>query len=207
MFFHSLTLAVMLEEIVNTKRMKKYLFLFLIISACNKAKPKAENTLKEKQSSIAKKELKKFYDSDRIEHYYLDISEEKVDKMLDVKNRSIDQNNLIGLLISHYPDSISEPKFEENLLKYKFVKTELNGKKKSEVENIFTQKDSAQTEFSSCIPYYRDIFIFKKNDSIVGIAKVCFGCGVSRFLGSKVDTEGFGLYSELNKLEKILRKK
>jgi hypothetical protein len=187
--------------------MKKYLFLFLIVTSCNKTTPKKENLAVIKESSTAKRELKKFYDCDKIEHFYLDISEEKVMKLAKIKNRNKDQNNLIGLLVSHYPDSISEPNFEANLLKYKFIKTELSEIKKTEVENIFSEKDSVQTEFSSCLPYYRDIFIFKKKDSIVGIAKVCFGCGVSKFRGSKVNTDGFGLYSELNKLKKIIRKK
>ena len=185
--------------------MKKYLFLFLIVASCNKTNPKKENFATIKESSTAKMELKKFYDCDKIEHFYLDISEEKVMKLAEIKNRNKGQNNLIDLLVSHYPDSISEPNFEANLLKYKFIKTELSEIKKMEVENIFSKKDSVQTEFSSCLPYYRDIFIFKNKDSIVGIAKVCFGCGVSKFRGSKVNTDGFGLYSELNKLKKIIR--
>jgi hypothetical protein len=187
--------------------MKKVIFLVLIVVSCNKINSEKENLQTRKENLTAKRELKKFYDSNKIEHYYLDISEEKVMKIAKIKNRNRDQNNLIGLLVSHYPDSISEPNFESNLIKYKFTKTELKGAKKKEVENIFSEKDSAQTEFSSCLPYYRDIFIFKKNDSIVGIAKVCFGCGVSRFLGSKLDTDGFGLPTELEKLEKILRGK
>ena len=201
------TLAVMPEEIVKTKHMKKFLFLLLLVISCNNTNVKKEHIAIVKEKITTKKELKKFYDSDKIEHFYLDISEENVDKMLRKRNRNEDQNNLIGLLCSFYPKTISEPNFEANLVKYKFVKTELKEKKRKEVEDIFTQKDSAQTEFSSCVPYYRDVFIFKKNDSIVGIAKVCFGCGVSRFLGSKVDTEGFGLPSELEKLKKVIRGK
>ncbi|NNT73140.1 hypothetical protein HKT18_13020 [Flavobacterium sp. IMCC34852] len=185
--------------------MKKFIFLLLIIAGCNK--PKEENMVALKESLSVKKDSKKFYDSDEIDHYYLDISEEKVMKLARVKNKNEEQEDFISLLVSHYPDSITEPNFEIKLHKYKFKKTELNETKKKEVENIFSKKDSIQTEFSSCLPYYRDIFIFKKNDSIIGIAKVCFGCGVSRFLGSEVDTDGFGLYSELNKLKKIIREK
>jgi hypothetical protein len=187
--------------------MKNYFFLFLIIASCNKINPKKENLAIRAEKSTAKKELKKFYDSDKIEHFYLNISEEKVIELLRNKNKNSDQNNLTDLLVGHYPKTISEPNFEAKLAKNKFIKTELSEIKKKEVENIFSQKDSAQTEFSSCLPYYRDIFIFKKNDSIVGIAKVCFGCGVSQFKGTKINTDGFGLSSELEKLEKIIRNK
>lgn len=193
-------------EIVKTKLMKKYLFLFLIISACNK--PKAENTLNEKHSSIAKKELKKFYNCDKIDHYYLNISDNKAVEILRKDNKTKDELALAMLLnTTSYPKSLSEPNFESTLKKFKFVKTELNKKKKQEVENIFSEKDSIQTVFSGCIPHYRDIFIFKNNDSIVGISKVCFGCGAAQFFGANVDTDGFGLRTELVKLEKVLRNK
>lgn len=187
--------------------MKKYLFLFLIIISCNKTSPKKENLEFRKENLTPKKELKKFYDADEIEHFYLNISEEKIMELFEKRKRNPERDKLKSLLVSHYPNSISEPNFEADLTKFKFVKTQLSEIKKKEVENIFSQKDSVQTEFSSCLPYYRDIFIFKKNDSIVGIAKVCFGCGVSQFNGTKINTEGFGLRSQLEELEKIIRNK
>lgn len=109
------------------------------------------------------------------------------------------------ILSGYYPDSVSRPNFESDLLSYSFIKTELSKEKKKEVEKIFTQKDSIQTTFSGCIPMYRDVFVFTRNDSITGIAKVCFGCGVAHFYGTKVDTKGFGMRSELKNLEKIIR--
>ncbi len=179
---------------------KYYLLLILTIISCNNS-----TKVIPKEDIASKKELKKFYDSDKIDHYYLDISEDKIIDILCIKNGTKDEKNLGQLLAGHYPDSISEPNFESDLKKFHFVKQELNGEKKKEVENIFSQKDSLQNEYSSCIPEYRDIFIFKRKESIIGIAKVCFGCGISQFIGTKVDTEGFGLQTELDKLEKIIR--
>lgn len=187
--------------------MKKFLFLILVITSCNELNTKKDNLKITEEKSTSKKELEKFYDSDKIEHFYLDISEEKVIFLLRKENKNTDLNNLVELLTSNYPTTISEPNFEDELLKNKFIKTELSEIKKKEIDNIFRQKDSAQVDFSSCLPYYRDIFILKKNDSIIGIAKVCFGCGVSQFKGTKINTEGFGLKSELKKLEKIIRNK
>ncbi|MCC9071566.1 hypothetical protein LNQ49_08240 [Flavobacterium sp. F-65] len=176
--------------------MKKYfLLLILTIISCNHSKEKR----------TPKKELEKFFESDKIDHYYLDISEDKIINILCIKNKTKDEKELGGLLASHYPDSISEPDFELKLKKFHFIKKELSEKKKKEVETVFSQKDSLQNEYSSCLPNYRDIFIFKRKNSIIGIAKVCFGCGVTQFLGTKVDTDGFGLPTELDKLEKIIR--
>lgn len=179
---------------------KYYLLLIITIISCNNSK---ENLLKGKTSP--KKDLKKFFESDEIDHYYLDISEDKIIDILSIENRTKDEKELGELLASHYPDSISEPNFELKLKKFHFVKKELNEKKKKEVETIFSQKDSLQNEYSGCLPNYRDIFIFKRKDSIIGIAKVCFGCGITQFYGTKVDTDGFGLHTELDKLEKIIR--
>lgn len=182
--------------------MKKYLFLFLIVASCKNTNSKAEFIEIRKGDT----ELKKFYESDEIEHFYLNISEDQVAELLGVENKNEDERSLLDVLVSSYPDSISEPNFETKLIKYKFIKTRLNDKERKEVDNVFTQKDSLQTVYSMCLPYYRDIFIFKKEKSIVGIAKVCFGCGESRFIGTKVDTRGFGLNSDLSKLYKIIRK-
>lgn len=179
---------------------KYYLLLILTIISCNNS-----TKVIPKEDIASKKELKKFYDSDKIDHYYLDISENVFFNLMRIENKTEDEKNLAQILASHYPNSISEPNFESNLKKYHFVKHELNGEKKKEVENIFSQKDSLRYEYAGCLPEYRDIFIFKRKDSIIGIAKVCFGCGISQFIGTKVDTEGFGLNTELDKLEKIIR--
>ena len=104
-----------------------------------------------KKKSNVKKELKKFYECDKIEHFYLNVSEEKVMKLLRNKNKTTNETILQKLLVSNFPESITEPNFESILLENKFIKTELNKIKKSEVENIFSQKDSLKTEFSSCI--------------------------------------------------------
>jgi len=201
--------------------MKKYILFLLIISSCQKLKVENKNAgaendslktiLVENNSSTRGVEFvknslhRKFFNSDKIEHYYLDISE---DAAIDLdQKKTHDSKILASLLMSGYPKTLVEPNLEKNLKKFKFVKTILSPQKKTEVENIFSEKDSIQTVVSGCIPYYRDIFIFKRNDTITGIAKVCFGCGVSQFHGTKIETGGFGLQSELEKLKKIIREK
>ncbi|KIA99275.1 hypothetical protein OA93_06505 [Flavobacterium sp. KMS] len=180
---------------------KYYLLLILTIISCNNS-----TKVIPKENIAQKKELKKFYESDKIDHYYLDISEDAFFSLMKKENKTQDDKSLAQLLVaSNYPNSISQPNFESDLKKFHFAKHELNKEKKKEIENIFSQQDSLRYEYAGCLPKYRDIFIFKKNDSIIGIAKVCFGCGVSQFLGTKVDTDGFGLQTELEKLEKIIR--
>ncbi|MFT3796549.1 hypothetical protein [Flavobacterium sp.] len=200
--------------------MKKYFLLLLVIFSCQQSRKETtaqdepnesysvEDNPPIEEAIFVKNSLhRKFFESDKIDHYYLDISEEDANDILAIENKSDNQKILASLLMSSYPEKIPDNDLESNLKKFKFIKTELNQKRKTQVENIFSEQDSIQNVFSGCIPYYRDIFIFKKNDSIVGISKVCFGCGVSQFRGTKINTEGFGLHSELEKLEKIIRNK
>lgn len=186
------------------------LILIVILVSCNntnKTVVKKEKVVDDFHDveRIERKEYKPFFSSDKIDHYYLKISDNSILKVLGGDTIVKDQKKLSMILSGYYPDSISRPNFESDLLLNNFVKTELSKQKKREVEQIFTQKDSIQMTFSGCIPMYRDIFIFKRNDTITGIAKICFGCGVAYFYGTKIDTEGFGTRSELKKLEKIIR--
>ena len=45
-------------------------------------------------------------------------------------------------------------------------------------------KNDISFEDSKCIPIYRDILVFKKNDSIVAISKICFDCEMQYTLKS-----------------------
>ena len=181
--------------------MKRLLLILIVIFfGCNNS---SKTEIKKKE--VIKKELKPFYISDKIDHYYLDISDFSVYDIIRKDTIVKDQIKLSNLLAGNYPKTIAEPNFESDLLKFHFVKTELTKEKKKEVENIFIQNDSLPSDVASCIPKYRDIFIFKRNNSIIGIAKICNGCGESQFLGTKVDTYTFGLPSELEKLYKIIR--
>ena len=181
--------------------MKRLLLILIVIFvSCNNS-----NKTEIKKEEVVKKDLEPFFIADKIDYYYLDISDFSVYDILRKKRIVDDQIKLSSLLSGNYPQTISEPNFESDLLKFNFVKTELTQEKKKEVEAIFTQNDSLSPDVASCIPKYRDIFIFKRNDSLIGIAKICNGCGESQFLGTKVDTHTFGLASELEKLYKIVR--
>lgn len=191
--------------------MKKLLLILILVFVCcnnsNKTVVKKEKVVDDFHAVewIERKEFKPFFTSDKIDHYYLKISDNSLLNVLKGDTIVKDQKKLSMILSGYYPDSISRPNFESDLLRYTFIKTELSKEKRKDVEKIFTQKDSIQMTFSGCIPMYRDIFIFKRNDSITGIAKICFGCGMAHFYGSEVDTEGFGTRFELKKLENIIR--
>lgn len=152
---------------------------------------------------VVKKELRPFFDSDRIDHYCLGSSDFE-HSTNDNTGEKEKKKEFSSFFYGNYPDTISQKKFEDILLKYKYKKSNLSVKQQKKIENIFSEKDSIQTDGYACIPEFRDIFIFKKKEKTVGIAKICFKCARFQIIGSKLDVSGFGLFSELDKLKKIV---
>ena len=199
--------------------MKKLLFIIIILNySCNQSNDKLKVISKtdEKDSlkyfengiEVAKSKHRKYYNSDKIDHYFLDISKNEVHQLFEKKdNITKNESNLLNIITGFYPDSSQIEGIEKVLLKLNFTKTSLNEKQKIEVDEVFSEKDTIKTAFAGCLPYYRDIFIFKNKNSIVGLSKICFECGVTRFYGANVNTDGFGIVSDMEKLKHVIRKK
>ena len=184
--------------------MKKFIFIVSVVLfwSCNDAKK--VNTNSEK---VVKKELRPFFDSDKIDHYYLNFSDDDFMKIIRKDRNTEKELEFIALFVHHFPDSIPKENFEKILLKHNYKKSDLTIKQQKDIENVFSEKDSSPDSYASCAAEYRDIFIFKKKEETVGIAKICFKCGRFQIVGSKLDTSGFGLWEELSKLEKIVSQK
>lgn len=152
--------------------MRKFIFIIaaIIISSCNNAK-KTEVVA----TKVVKKELRPFFDSDKIDHYYLDFSKREFEHSSnDNTAQKEKKKEFSGFFYGYYPDSIPKKDFEKLLLKYEYKKSNLSIKQEKKIENVFSEKDSLQTTFAACIAEYRDIFIFKKKEKTVGIAKILF---------------------------------
>lgn len=182
--------------------MKRYIFIIISIVAlsCNNSnKSNIEN------KKVVKKELRPFFDSDKIDHYYLNFSEDDFFKLGRAKKTSKKEEELFKIFVYSFPDSIPKDDFGKTLLKHNYKKSNLSLQQQKKIENVFSEKDSLKGDVCACIAEYRDIFIFKKNRKTVGIAKICFKNARFQIIGSKIDTKGFGLINELNKLQKIVR--
>ena len=182
--------------------MKRFIFILIVIifSSCNGSKKSDANNAK-----VVKKELRPFFDSDGTDHYYLDFSDDDFMKIIRKDRNTEKELELIALFVHHFPDSIPQENFEKILLKHNYKKSDLTIKQQKDIENVFSEKDSSPDSYASCAAEYRDIFIFKKKEKTIGIAKICFKCGRFQIVGSKLDVDGFGLWSELDKLKKIVR--
>lgn len=73
------------------------------------------------------------------------------------------------------------------------------------LKEIFREKSTERTEFAACAPIYRDIYVFKKNGKFSGMAKLCYECGLSRFIGTDAKTGDFGMEGEFGKLDELVK--
>lgn len=181
--------------------MKKFIFILtgIIVLSCNNSE-ESKNT----NEKVVKKELRPFFDSDKIDHYHVECTLEKIIDFELNNLKSKKNKEFSDIFMGHFPDTIPKKDFEETLQAHNYKKSNLTIKQQKEIENVFSEKDSLQMSAYACVPEYRDIFIFKKEKQTVGIAKICFKCGRFQIIGSKIDTQYFGLFEELRKLHDIV---
>ncbi|WP_379695549.1 hypothetical protein [Flavobacterium sp. HJSW_4] len=180
--------------------MKKFIFVITVILLLgfNSKKPNING------EKVVKKELRPFFDSDEINHYYIDFKSDFEHLSKDNDLQVEKKKEFSSFFYWYYPNTV-EKDFENLLLKYDYKKSKLSSKQQSQIQDVFSEKDSIQTNEFACIPEYRDIFIFKKKKKTIGIAKICFKCYRFQIIGSEIDTQYFGLWSELDKLRNIVR--
>lgn len=170
-----------------------------MFTSCNNSKKAEANNVK-----VLKKELRPFFDSDRIDHYFVNYTLDSIIISGGESKKSKKEKEFEGLFMGYFPDSIPKKDFEKTLISHNYKKSDLSEKQQKQIENVFSEKDSLQMSGYACVAEYRDIFIFKKKEETIGIAKICFKCGRFQIIGSKIDTQYFGLFDELDKLKKIV---
>ena len=192
--------------------MKNIIFLItiLLVSCNSKTETKAENVEKLKNESFIKEPKitgGKYFDYDEIEYYKSEIEEDQIGELYDNQKKSIKDSLKMGIILGEIPKSISDTNFIDNLETFGYTKAKIEEKKFNEIDEVFTEKKHSEAYETACIYIYRDILIFKKKSKIIGIAKICFGCDANIIVGTKSNTEEFGMSGDYEKLRKILRGK
>ncbi|QDW19431.1 hypothetical protein [Flavobacterium sp. KBS0721] len=172
------------------KRYSIFLLLFLILSCKSK-------------------EEKMFFDFDNVEYYSLYKNEEK--EIIENNRKGIKDSILNNILYSELPDKLDDNVFYKTINSNGFSKFELSQKDIEYLKNdVFLEKFSLNVFQlnKACAPEYRDILVFKKNNEISGIAKICFSCGQFYIISSKreIQVENFGTEEEYKSLEKLFKK-
>lgn len=161
-------------------------------------------TFKVEEDLIAKYSKKTFFDFDEVIHYRIEIDENKL-LIREEDNLSSDEQLQNDLIILDKPEVISDTMFVKNLQEIGFSKTNILENKFEELNELFSLKNPKEHLSNSCIAVYRDILIFKKNNKVIGVAKICFDCDQSQIIGTKINTMNFGQDGDYEKLYKLLK--
>jgi hypothetical protein len=174
------------------------IFLF----ACNS--PSTNNQGDKSQKNIAKQNS--YFDFDEIEYYNNPIPETKFIEVLKNSRKSEKDSIKSGLLLFNIPKSLFDTLFISKLEEINYKKKSIDPSKFAEINQIFTEKSAKDQLTTSCDPMYRNILIFRKKHSLVGIAKICFACMYHQIVGTSANTQNFGQDGDYEKLRAILFK-
>ena len=136
--------------------MKKLLFLLLTVIICS-CKSSAQN------------------DFDTIIHY--SISNEKASQNKNHNSFNKLYNGLEAPILIEYD-------FEDKLISYGYVKTIVPNDKISAICKTISKDINLKYHEAACIPMYRDILIFQKDNKTKAVLKVCFECGMNALTGN-----------------------
>ncbi|CAM4406430.1 hypothetical protein [Flavobacterium terrigena] len=106
-----------------------------------------------------------------------------------------------AIIYDDYPYNL-DFKFHEELTEVGFKKSEIDKAKFSKLKDILKYEFNIKIGTSRCLTTYRDILVFQRNNKIVGVVKICFGCHQYCSIGENLPDFNFEKYTELETLLK-----
>lgn len=115
----------------------------------------------------------------------------------------------LDLISGLLPKNFSDTQFYNSLPKLHCTKNTFTSKIIFKIRTLFPIQDQSLKEHVNCKPQYRDILIFKKNNSIQGIALICFSCGQDKiyYIKNKKEMIEYSTIKNYKELQKMLNTK
>jgi hypothetical protein len=167
----------------------------LVITGCSSKGDRTDN-----------KELSKMYfDYDNVDYYFNDFNEDKIEELYSKQSKSDLDSLRTGIILGKIPNDTTDLTFIDKLETIGYTKEQINKSKFKSIDDIFREKPVDELLTRMCIRVYRDIFVFKKGDKVVGVAKVCFDCWDQEIVGTASNTSSFGQNGDYERLFKLVR--
>src|SRR5690606_31320119 len=138
-----------------------------------------------------------FFDFESVEYYSID--ENSISYFTSSKE-------IERIVLEDFFSEIPDENFTETLERIGYHKIILDNRYNKQLNTIFKERSCKFDDIAACAPIFRDILIFKKNNQITGLAKICFQCNKSYFVGTSKNTEHFDVCGNYAELEQILNK-
>ncbi|MBC7424924.1 MAG: hypothetical protein H7321_00195 [Bacteroidia bacterium] len=158
----------------------------------------------EKQKQPGERECRPFFFYDKIEHYRITVSEGKIWDLESNENRTPEEDKYLEMLSRYFPDELEDTMILKDLEKFGYKKALVSREKFDKIDEIFCSRYNRDDDKYSCLTVFRDILIFKKENEIIGVAKVCFNCGQNHIIGTNNETLYFGNNGDYDRLYELL---
>lgn len=137
--------------------MRRFLFLALVNLAFFSCLPKTG---------------KKYFDYDAIIHYSNNYNGYKLQELNEIQPKSAVDSFKLNVIVGNTPKDISDLSFIEKLEEIGYTRKSIDKSRFKEIDKIFIEKPVEKHLATSCTPIYRDILLFKKQNKIIGTAKI-----------------------------------
>ncbi|WP_309429088.1 hypothetical protein [Chryseobacterium sp.] len=122
---------------------------------------------------------------------------------MEFKNQKTDAL-FLAIIRGNYPET-TDDSIEQALTDQGFDKQTLNKALYPELNAIFSEKEcSDHIGGGFCIPTFRDILVFRKDDKVAGIVKLCYECRFAILKGTEKNVRNFGSCGDFLKLGRLL---
>lgn len=175
--------------------------IFILLVACtDKKQSYSLNDTETNQKTNINNEISKikygnkFFHYDEIDYYHIEKEEGEIKDLIEAQDKSKIDRLKFEVIVDETPDNLQDKDFLNHMDEIGYSKKKIDSTKFEALNKIFIEKPYEDGTARACIPIYRDILIFKKNDKITGMMKICFNCHQYRILGTKANTDNFGSY-------------
>lgn len=148
-----------------------------------------------------------YFKFDEVDHYYLDISSLDIWNLMGKKNASAKELQLSEMLANSGMKENAVNNVVKQLEGLGYKKTILPSKISDSIDYVFSDKNGDEKITTMCIPEYRDILVFKKDNQITGFAKICFTCYQCHLVYSRYNHDDMMSMSNYNILFRQLHPK
>lgn len=190
-----------------------FVLLLVIFVGCKSDKVKTTGSNQELQVEPRAEDIfphlknitgRTYFDYDELDYYYTDDTIES--KLYDERLKSINKLTRYNVIMNNVPRSIEDTSFISKLEKIGFKRIIIGRDRFQIINEYFKEKKVDELYGRACISIYRDILIFKRNGRVIGVAKICFGCGDNQIVGTDAITDTFGMNGDYEKLQTVLYK-
>jgi hypothetical protein len=185
------------------------IFIVLVFISCDNKKGLVSNIKDDNLAKLVNVNNSNYFDFDKVDYYFKDIEPNvffENYKNPDFKNKESDVYKYMQIVEGYYPNDLLDEAFITNLTKFGYEKKILNSSRFGNLNLIFSETKCDDGYAMACTPIYRDILIFYKENKIVGIAKICFGCRQYHIIGTDKNLEDFGQCGGYEELQDLLSK-